>query len=137
MTDLLSRRSVIVAAAALALLPGLPGRAWADPAAQAFLEKIFAAYKGKNSKGVPLDTDAMVRAYFEPGLAAMLIKDSVNAASDAMGFTEALRHAFHIHELGHAHWAAHNENRYPVGLPPDVEDWRNAKPTKLARRDTP
>ncbi|MEY8014138.1 enoyl-CoA hydratase [Mycobacterium servetii] len=72
-----------------------------------------------------------------PTMAALLVKDSVNAASDAMGFTEALRHAFHIHELGHAHWAAHNENRYPVGLPPDVEDWRNAKPTKLARRDTP
>ena len=72
-----------------------------------------------------------------PTMAALLIKDSVNAASDAMGFTEALRHAFHIHELGHAHWAAHNENRYPVGLPPDVEDWRNSKPTKLARRDTP
>ena len=60
-------------------------------------------------------------------MAALLIKDSVNAASDAMGFTEALRHAFHIHELGHAHWAAHNENRYPVGLPPDVEDWRNGE----------
>ncbi len=79
MTDLLSRRSVMVAAAAV-LLPGCPGPAWADPAAQAFLERIFAAYKGKNSKGVPLDTDAMVRAYFEPGLAAMMIKDSKNAA---------------------------------------------------------
>ena len=72
-----------------------------------------------------------------PTMAALLIKDSVNAASDAMGFTEALRHAFHIHELGHAHWAAHNENRYPIGLPPDVEDWRNPKPTKIARKDTP
>ena len=71
------------------------------------------------------------------GMAALLVKDSVNAASDAMGFTEALRHAFHIHELGHAHWAAHNENRYPVGLPPDVEDWRTGKPTQVARRDTP
>jgi enoyl-CoA hydratase len=70
-------------------------------------------------------------------MAALLVKDSVNAASDAMGFTEALRHAFHIHELGHAHWAAHNENRYAVGLPPDVEDWRSAKPTQVARRDTP
>ena len=29
-----------------------------------------------------------------PTMAALLIKDSVNAASDAMGFTEALRHAF-------------------------------------------
>lgn len=72
-----------------------------------------------------------------PTMAALLVKDSVNAASDAMGFTEALRHAFHIHELGHAHWAAHNENRYAVGLPPDVEDWRDARPTQIARRDTP
>src|ERR1700760_298743 len=72
-----------------------------------------------------------------PTMAALLIKDSVNAASDAMGFTEALRHAFHIHELGHAHWAAHNENRYPIGLPPDVEDWRNPTPSKIARKDTP
>ena len=35
-----------------------------------------------------------------PTMAALLVKDSVNAAADAMGFTEALRHAFHIHELG-------------------------------------
>src|ERR1700734_3285307 len=72
-----------------------------------------------------------------PTMAALLIKDSVNAASDAMGFTEALRHAFHIHELGHAHWAANNENRYPVGLPPDVPDWRTLGAPKLARRDEP
>jgi enoyl-CoA hydratase len=70
-------------------------------------------------------------------MAALLIKDSVNAASDAMGFTEALRHGFHIHELGHAHWAAHNENRYPVGLPPNVPDWRTLGAPKLARRDEP
>lgn len=72
-----------------------------------------------------------------PTMATLLIKDSVNAASDAMGFTEALRHAFHIHELGHAHWAAKNENRFPVGQPPDVEDWRTAAPTQPARRDVP
>lgn len=72
-----------------------------------------------------------------PTMASLLIKDSVNAAADAMGFTEALRHGFHIHELGHAHWAAHNENRWPVGMPPDVEDWRTAKPTQPARRDQP
>src|SRR5437868_10149401 len=72
-----------------------------------------------------------------PTMAALLIKDSVNAASDAMGFIEALRHAFHIHELGHAHWAAANENRYPVGLPPDVPDWRTLGAPKLARRDEP
>lgn len=72
-----------------------------------------------------------------PTMAALLIKDSVNAAADAMGFTEALRHGFHIHELGHAHWAAANENRFPIALPPDVPDWRTAGPTRLARPDTP
>ncbi|MGV0641868.1 enoyl-CoA hydratase [Mycolicibacterium sp. XJ879] len=72
-----------------------------------------------------------------PTMAALLVKDSVNAAADAMGFTEALRHAFHIHELGHAHWAAHNENRYPVGLPPNVPDWRTLGAPKPARRDEP
>jgi enoyl-CoA hydratase len=72
-----------------------------------------------------------------PTMAALLIKDSVNAASDAMGFTEALHHAFHIHELGHAHWASYNENRYPVGLPPDVPDWRTVGAPTPARRDVP
>jgi enoyl-CoA hydratase len=72
-----------------------------------------------------------------PTMAALLVKDSVNAAADAMGFTEALRHAFHIHELGHAHWAAANENRFPVGLPPDVPDWKTLGAPKLARRDEP
>ncbi|WP_156687904.1 enoyl-CoA hydratase [Mycobacterium sp. Marseille-P9652] len=102
------------------------------------------AYRlGMVSKVFPVDELAEKTLEFarriadRPTMAALLVKDSVNAASDAMGFTEALRHAFHIHELGHAHWAAHNENRYAVGLPPDVEDWRNAKPTQIARRDVP
>lgn len=71
-----------------------------------------------------------------PTMAALLVKDSVNAASDAMGFTEALKHGFHIHELGHAHWSAHNENRYAIALPPDVEDWRSARPSRVTGRDT-
>ncbi|PXX01619.1 enoyl-CoA hydratase [Mycolicibacterium moriokaense] len=71
-----------------------------------------------------------------PTIAALLVKDSVNAASDAMGFTEALRHGFHIHQLGHAHWSVHNENKYPVALPPDVADWRSARPGQVIGRDT-
>lgn len=70
-----------------------------------------------------------------PTMASLLVKDSVNAASDAMGFTEALKHAFHIHELGHAHWAAHNEDRSPVAKPPDVVDWRSAGPGRVISRD--
>ncbi len=72
-----------------------------------------------------------------PTMASLLIKDSVNAAADAMGFTEALKHGFHIHQLGHAHWSARNDNKSPVGMPPEVEDWRTAKPTGVARRDQP
>ncbi len=72
-----------------------------------------------------------------PTMATLLIKDSVNAASDAMGFTESLRHTFHIHELGHAHWSAKNENRFPVAQPPDVQDWRTAPKTQPAQKDVP
>ncbi|MGV0626204.1 enoyl-CoA hydratase [Mycolicibacter minnesotensis] len=72
-----------------------------------------------------------------PTMAALLIKDSVNAAADAMGFSEALRHGFHLHQLGHAHWSAHNANKLPIAQPPEVPDWRTAKATDLARRDQP
>ncbi|HEX7322557.1 MAG TPA: enoyl-CoA hydratase [Mycobacterium sp.] len=102
------------------------------------------AYRlGMVSKVFPLDELADKTLEFArriaqpPTMAALLIKDSVNAASDAMGFTEALRHGFHIHQLGHAHWSAHNEGKFPVALPPEVEDWRTAKPTRLASRETP
>jgi enoyl-CoA hydratase len=102
------------------------------------------AYRlGMVSKVFPLDeleartVEFARRIANRPTMATLLIKDSVNAAADAMGFTEALRHAFHIHELGHAHWAAKNENRFPVGQPPDVEDWRTARSTQPARRDAP
>lgn len=98
---------------------------------------------GMVSKVFPVDslaenTLAFARRISElPTMASLLIKDSVNAAADAMGFTEALRHGFHIHELGHAHWSAANDNRFPVALPPEVPDWRTAGPTQLARRDRP
>ncbi len=102
------------------------------------------AYRlGMVSKVFPLDDlddktlEFARRIAEQPTMATLLIKDSVNAASDAMGFTEALRHAFHIHELGHAHWSAYNENRFPVAQVPDVQDWRTAPPSQPARRDTP
>jgi hypothetical protein len=67
--------------ASVLAMAGVPaGAALADPAAKAFLEKIYAAYKGKNSKGIPLDSDAMLRRYFEPKLAALMIKDRKEAA---------------------------------------------------------
>src|ERR1700732_2762371 len=71
------RNFVLVSARTPACAPA--AAALADPAAKAFLEKIYAAYKGKNSKGIPLDSDAMVRLYFEPKLAALMIKDRKDA----------------------------------------------------------
>jgi hypothetical protein len=76
---MITRRNFVFASAlTLALVPA--GAALADPAAKAFLEKIYAAYKGKNSKGILLDSAAMLRRYFEPGLAALMIKDRKDAA---------------------------------------------------------
>ena len=72
-----------------------------------------------------------------PTMASLLIKDSVNAASDAMGL--------HARRFGtrstFTSWATRTgrlttRNWFPVGLPPHVEDG-TAKPTKLARRDEP
>jgi hypothetical protein len=77
--EMITRRSFVFASMlAVALAPA--GMALADPASKAFLEKIYAAYKGKNSKGIPLDSDAMLRLYFEPKLAALMIKDRKDAA---------------------------------------------------------
>jgi hypothetical protein len=70
---MITRRNFALAAALTALAPA--GIARADPVAKAFLEKIYAAYKGRNAKGIPLDTDAMLRLYFEPSLAALIIAD--------------------------------------------------------------
>src|SRR6202047_2047181 len=72
------RNFVLVSARTPACAPA--AAALADAAAKAFLEKIYAAYKGKNSKGVPLDSDAMLKRYFEPKLAALMIKDRKDAA---------------------------------------------------------
>jgi hypothetical protein len=76
--EMITRRNFVLSAA-LATAFGSAGAARADAAAKAFLEKIYAAYKGKNSKGIPLDGDATLRRYFEPGLATLMIKDRAEA----------------------------------------------------------
>lgn len=52
----------------------------ADSTARAFVTQIYDAYKGKDAKGHPLDSDRAVRRYFEPSLAALIIKDGKEAA---------------------------------------------------------
>jgi hypothetical protein len=52
----------------------------ADATAKLFVTKIYDAYKGKSSKGISIETEAAIRSYFEPALAALIIKDEKDAA---------------------------------------------------------
>ena len=71
-----------------------------------------------------------------PTMASLLVKEAVNQTMDNMGFHNALNACFTMHELNHAHWAWIHENEYPVGLPEDGIDWKNAPPVVLAEKDT-
>jgi hypothetical protein len=73
--DMITRRIFVLVSVLVAA-----GATRADPAARAFLEKIYSAYKGKGSKGIGLDSDALLQRYFEPKLAALMIKDRKDAA---------------------------------------------------------
>jgi hypothetical protein len=78
-----TRRTFLFAAACSSVMPcGIvtaPAVA-GDAAATAFVTKIYDAYRGKNTQGIALDGDAKIRRYFEPSLAALIIKDE-NAAA--------------------------------------------------------
>ena len=71
-----------------------------------------------------------------PTMASLLVKEAVNQTMDNMGFHNALNACFTMHELNHAHGAWVHENEYPVGLPEDGIDWKNAPPVVLAEKDT-
>ena len=74
---MLTRRNIMLGAACATI--AAPATA-ADASARAFVTAIYDAYKGKNGNGVPLDTDRAVQRYFEPSLAALIIKDQKDAA---------------------------------------------------------
>jgi uncharacterized protein DUF3828 len=74
------RRDVLIAALLSSIAFATIETRAAEQSSKAFLEAIYGAYKGKGSKGIPLATDANVRRYFEPKLAALIIKDRKDAA---------------------------------------------------------
>jgi hypothetical protein len=74
---MLMRRSLLISAACAALT--LPARS-GDASATAFITAIYNSYKGKDAKGVPLDSERTIRRYFEPGLATLMAKDQKAAA---------------------------------------------------------
>ena len=68
-----------------------------------------------------------------PTMAALLIKESVNQTVDNMGFSNALRACFTIHQLNHAHWAEIHEGKEAAALPSDgMVPWREAPPVREA-----
>ena len=73
-----------------------------------------------------------------PSITSLLVKDSVNQAVDAMGFTAALNGAFNLHQLNHAYWRDLNEDGYSVAVPgPATDDWRVAGPPTPIHKDQP
>jgi enoyl-CoA hydratase len=48
-----------------------------------------------------------------PTVTSLLIKESVNQSVDNMGFQNALKACFTLHELNHAHWSTVNEDGFP------------------------
>jgi enoyl-CoA hydratase/carnithine racemase len=92
------------------------------------------AYRiGMVSKVFPLDemeerTLAFARRIARlPTVTALMIKESVNQAVDSMGFYNALKSAFTLHQLNHAHWAEVNDDGYAAARPGEaLQDWRLA-----------
>ena len=73
-----------------------------------------------------------------PTVTSLLIKESVNQAVDAMGFSTALSGAFSLHQLNHAHWRELNADGYPVAKPgQSIDDWRKAGPPRPVQKDQP
>ena len=74
-----------------------------------------------------------------PTVTALMIKESVNQTVDTMGFTNALQSCFTLHSLNHAHWATISNGQRWAGVADfdeGVQDWRNAPPVQVARKDT-
>jgi len=72
------RRFLVALGIGIALAP--IGAIAADPSATSFVEAIYAPYQVKDGKGNPLDSDAAVKRYFEPRVAALIIRDRNKAA---------------------------------------------------------
>jgi hypothetical protein len=81
-------RTVMLAAAILVATVGgaaglhslSPRAQAADASALAFVTDIYNAYEGKGAKGHPLGDERAIRRYFEPTLAALMVKDQETAA---------------------------------------------------------
>ncbi len=73
----LTRRTILLSAVCVAANRA----ALADDAsALALVNGIYAAYRGKDAKGLPLTDTATLRRYFDPSLVTLIVEDQRNAA---------------------------------------------------------
>lgn len=76
---MMTRRILVLGAAGAAIAIGIPARA-VEVSALAFVTDIYHGYKGSDSRGHALDGEPAIRRYFEPSLAALMVKDQKAAA---------------------------------------------------------
>jgi Protein of unknown function (DUF3828) len=82
---MLTRRNIVLGAFPVAFV-GAASTVIASPAAASdqsahdFVAAIYDTYVGKGGNGVALDNDRTVRRYFEPSLAASILKDQKDSA---------------------------------------------------------
>lgn len=99
------RRAALFTLAAMLAMPAVPAfaRAAEPPSsAKVFLEGIYRSYLGNSTaeaRGLALDQPAVVRRYFSPGLASLILDDSVQA--NKLGATPTLNGDPFI---GHQEW---------------------------------
>ncbi len=96
----ISRRAFAAGLVLLASSEPLLARAAEPATAKSFVEQIYGSYVGTaGQKGIPLDSAAMIRRYFTPGLASLILDDQ--AAADKRGEPPTLDgDAF----VGHQEW---------------------------------
>ena len=71
-------------------------------------------------------------------MTSLLVKESVNQATDLMGFTNALHAAFSLHQMNHGHWLTLTNGEHWLAQPEHgVPRWRDAPPVRCARKDHP
>jgi hypothetical protein len=78
---MLTRRAIILGIArsgAVCLVGGHAARA-VEASALALVKGIYAAYRGKNAKGIALGDAAALRRYFDPSLAKLIAEDQSKA----------------------------------------------------------
>ena len=77
---MLSRRGVVLGLALVAM--NARGAFAAEQSAQDFLARIYATYKGKDAKGIRLNTRGATARYFSPSLARLIDADAKAAKGE-------------------------------------------------------